>query len=81
MSKSAHKYDFYKSSNTALPTKQAPAKLTKDATSKSRDGQSAPIWSQLQFDPWSFDGSNRLLEILRWSFSSPRVLELFEMEL
>ena len=35
----------------------------------------------LQFDPWSFDGSDQLLEFLRRSFSSDRLPEICEMEL
>ena len=41
----------------------------------------APIWSQLQFDSCSFDSSKRLLEILRWSFSSDWILKICEIEL
>ena len=46
-----------------------------------RDGQSAQIWSRLKFDPWSFDGTDRRLEILRWSISSDRFLNIREMVL
>ena len=47
----------------------------------SKDGQSALIWSQLEFEPWSFDGSDRLLEILRWRLSFEWLLEFFLMKL
>ena len=46
-----------------------------------RDEQSAPIWSLLQFDPQSFNGSDWLLEILIWIFSFNGLLEICEIEL
>ena len=51
------------------------------STTSCRDGQSNKIWSQLQFDAWSFDGSDQLLEILRRSFISNWLLEIGDMEL
>ena len=48
---------------------------------KFRNGRLAPIWSQLQFEPCSIDGSNRLLEFLRGNFSSDWLLEICEMDL
>ena len=41
----------------------------------------APNLSLLQFGPWSFDGSDRLVEILRWSFRSYCILDIFEIDL
>ena len=45
-----------------------------------REGRLAPR-SQLKFDPWSFDSTDQLLDILRWSFSFNLLQQICEMDL
>ena len=61
------------SRETAADLKQHYKEAHVHVAGERRDGQSARIWSRIDLDPWSFDGSDRLLKFWRWSFWAPIV--------